>query len=139
MSNPDLAWLEDALDRRGGDLGRWPVAEATRARELVLASGDARELYEAARALDHALDDERRRLDSRLEPDARRLVERVMARLPDRARARRGVRRIAVGMAASMLIGLFLGLAVPFAEGASNETLAVETLVFGPDELDLSE
>jgi hypothetical protein len=139
MSNPDLVWLEARLDRHGGDLDLWPAPEAARARELLLASPEARGLLEVARDLDRALEEERLTLDARLEADGRRLVARVMARLPDRAAARRGVRRIAAGMAASMLIGLALGLAVPLAEGASDDAVPVEALVFGPDELDLAE
>lgn len=44
--------LEQALDRWGGDLERWPAEEAGRARTLLAASEDARHRLEAARALD---------------------------------------------------------------------------------------
>ncbi len=50
-----LAWLVDALDRRGSDLERWPDAERDQARSLMGTTPRAGELVARARSVDALL------------------------------------------------------------------------------------
>ena len=53
----DLADFENALDRHGAELDRWPAPLAPQARELLEASAPARRLLEEARRLEAVLDE----------------------------------------------------------------------------------
>ena len=75
----DIETFEDAMDRHGPDLDRWPDVRAAEARSLVESSARARDLLAQARELDLALRD---LLSSAPAPLG--LKTRILANLPER-------------------------------------------------------
>ena len=135
----DIETLEDALDRHGPDVDRWPDAHAAEARSLVESSARARDLLAEARELDAALLDVLSNVPAPLG-----LKTRILANLPEREAWLEwfGVKAWRpVGLAlVPLLVGFSVGVNVAavgsdtaeYAEDTENDVLLA---LFDPDEL----
>lgn len=135
----DLGQLNALLDLHGSEFSAWPDAEAAQwSRKLVLANPEARPALDEARQLDALL---RARADAFREDQA--LVERTVAAVGQALPARRGeTRAVLIRLAASFLlagmIGSAMGQAIQPVAGPDEAELAMlESLLYGPDEVEL--
>ena len=129
--NMDLVTFEDALDRYGVELHRWPGALAAEARSLVESSARARDLLAEAAALHSVLDEVLPVVAAPLG-----LKTRVFANLPEReAWIEWFTIRIwrPVGLAlVPLVVGFGVGVNYADAEHGEDDVLLA---LFDPDEL----
>ncbi|MDE0419968.1 MAG: hypothetical protein OXK76_03640 [Gammaproteobacteria bacterium] len=132
----DEKTFEDALDRFGPHLDRWPANLATAARSLVDDSAGARRLLGEARELDAALDEV---LPSVAAPLG--LRTRILANLPEREAwfewLTIRVWRTAALALVPLVVGFGIGLNVAQGAAVAEEAAEHDVLLalFDPDEL----
>ncbi len=123
--------LTHAIDRYGGDPGRWPAALRTAAEALIACDEDAARMVADARRLDAALAE----AVAPLSVDAA-LIGRIVAGIGSRTHADPALRPtprlaawVGVAMIAFLSSGYAIGLALPTTDG--EDTFA--GLMFGGD------
>ncbi|MFO7482162.1 hypothetical protein [Oceanibaculum nanhaiense] len=146
----DLQRLEALLDAYGADPARWPAAERTAAQALLAADPDAQAQLEQTRQLDRALDAlppapapagdlaARIRAAARHQDAPAAPVAPIPAPIP--ANGNRAPWRFTMALAASAVIGLWLGFAAgPYTldtggtiDLAALDQQDVAVLAFGP-------
>lgn len=128
--------FEDALDRLGPDLDRWPDDLAAAAGILLGQSARAGELIAEARELDAALDDLLPAVEAPLG-----LKTRVLANLPEREAwlewLTRAVWRPAALALVPLVVGFGVGLNAAHGAAADDDVVEEDVLLalFDPDEL----
>jgi hypothetical protein len=148
MMDMDADRFGDLLDLRGSDLRSWPAEEREAAARLLAASARARARLEEARLLDAALAtppgppasaDLRARVLAAPGPVAAAapLAVRRTAAPPRPARRWLPVGSSALALAASLVLGFWIGAADPAATAADEAAAEISVLLIGPsaDEL----
>jgi hypothetical protein len=133
--------LHDAIDRWGPDFGRWPdMMQARAAREQLLADrafrayrdrtvSEAVRLERAAAALDRRIAE-----SGSVDRITRKLLEATGVRV---VHWRRRLAALAAVMVAAAALGsLFADVAPEYGVGERIEIVQLDTLVFGPSEVD---
>lgn len=132
----DIDRLNAALDRYGSDFDAWPDRETARwARELVLASPEARAAFDEARALERMLDAR----EAAFTDDA--LAARISAGMtsaPHTGDSRRWIARLAACFLVAALFGSAFEQIVPTGSGQDEAELAMlDSFLYGPEETEL--
>ena len=124
----ELAGLEQHLDVFGSEVERWPAEARLRFEPLLASEARARELLNEARALDRLLDRAPLPDEARMEALADRIVGLAIADANASAQtaapvfdlaSRRGPQaqpfrwKVASALAASLIVGIFIGTAPP--------------------------
>ncbi len=133
----ELVDFENALDRHGAELDRWPAPLVHQARELLEASAPARRLLEEARQLEAVLDEILADV-----PTPTGLKTRVIANLPSvepwlqwwTAKAWRPVALALVPLAVGFGVGMNVAGSLDEDTAAGDEDMLL--VLFDPDELD---
>ncbi|MGQ7793317.1 hypothetical protein ACUN0C_12980 [Faunimonas sp. B44] len=130
---PDLS---EALERFGADLSRWPDERLAREADAALACDPAlRAEWEAWRDLDGRLDATRAACDRSITRSAAVARLRANALAATTRRLRWPVAAAAV--VAGLVVGGVLDLAIAPPAPRGTEIVLLDSLVFGPDEVDL--
>ncbi|GGE27572.1 hypothetical protein GCM10007276_00930 [Agaricicola taiwanensis] len=140
--NGDLVRFTELVDRYGPDIGCWPDAiEANWARRTLMAAPEARAVHEEALRLSDALAGYGAALDVMVKPDvSSRVAAAVMVKLPRRV-SEFGwwMPRIAAGFMLAVIAGGMFDFYVQQGAQAQDsiELASLDTLVYGPGELEL--
>lgn len=125
----NIEQLEQALDRYGGDLTRWPAALRADAEALAANSAEATKLIAAASKLDSALAEAMRPM-----PMDAALIGRIVSGIGGAGHhdlAVRPTRRLVAWVGAATVAFLVTGYAVGIALPASQDEDAFAGLMFG--------
>jgi hypothetical protein len=133
------ARLETLLDAYGADLGRWPQAQATAARALLLSDRAFRRDFDDARRLDAALQAGRSEMDARIEGSEAmaRLRERTRGGPPHVAGLRLNWRRVAAAVLVAGLLGGTFDSVLMAEQAQTQAVVLVDPILYGPDEAEL--
>lgn len=138
--NSSNARFTELVDRYGADLTAWPTAEAAWARRELLANPATRVVQDEALQLEGALWDYGQQLDRHAgSASIERVTAGVLARLPARRVSEMSwwLPRIAAGFVLAMVAGGVFDMYVTNPGGDGVELATLDTLIYGPGELDL--